>query len=204
MIEAVSEAQRKFDAQEARERSMNLLKGGKERGFAVFNSKYAQQRTYPLGPPRYLMVGSGNAMERQYLDGPCVDFERNRFETNDPDIAEGLVRDKLFCERWWLETSCIPAAIREFYPRLPVETKRRIAIALIRGAETEEVFDTIDQEEIDSAAVTINQAGTAQAELNCPVEGCGMSFVARGTDSVKNAQAAVIAHINIMHPDAKL
>jgi hypothetical protein len=174
---------------------MNLIGG-----MASFWSKFSSQGCYPCGDPSRRIVEDGSRQIVLHVDRPRVKFSNNFYQTENPEIALGLVRDKVnFAQNAWgwnLDVQCIPLELREFWPQLGREWKAKVAAALIEGASTEEVFDLIPPEEITRTKTSEGNSG--QLEYVCPVSGCGLR-----TSGGPSAQATIVTHVRLMHPDYK-
>lgn len=168
---------------------------------ALFYAKHKRQQCYPCGTPFNRIVDDHGVPVRIRVPKPVVRFEQNKYETEDEEIALGLVADVTnFAKPWgWhLDIECISEDIRELYNACPPSEKAKVASALIKGASTEEAIELIDLEKL---VVVPEMKAPPQHREDCPVEGCEVAITGDVTPS--EAQKAMEAHVRTMHPDWK-
>jgi hypothetical protein len=178
---------------------MTLRKNGDGEPFLALGTKYGSLQFHPYGPPGDQGFTKGGRQVLKYVPSEEVKFINHQFKTTDRNLARALVDSVHFggVDAYHLDSACLPEELTEFFHRLPIKTQRRLLIKLIDGVSADDVFDQIDQAELDTATQTLGGSGTY--EIRCPHEGCGIMIGAEGEGAVRKAQAAVVEHVNVMH-----
>lgn len=180
--------------------STDAREGGQ--GKAVFTSRFKNFCTFPLGVPRNQPIGDpARGIQTHFISMPEVHFENFQFSTADPRIARAMVESNRFDDHdgYTIDQECVPAELREFFPRLPRETKRRVILALMDNRTEDQAFDLIDQKDLDKALRPEDELGNSDPffEVGCPE--CGLVFKGKGIEAPKQARAALAQHVNIVH-----
>lgn len=170
-------------------------------GKAVFFSRYASQVCYPLGCPQIRLVGEGNAVRPMRDVKPIVEFKFNRYETDDPEIAKGLVLDTENYGRPWgwdISIECIPEVLRKSFPYMTTDLKRDVVCSLADNVPAEDMVNDIPQEIVDQATVEAAKRESAKGKAKaCPVPGCGLTVTGEDGETKQMIQK----HVAVVHAD---
>lgn len=167
-------------------------------GRLSLRDKYASRRYWPMGPSVTRLVDKGPTNTVVVEARPEVKFESHMYATDDPDIALALVSDQGNFERAWgfhVNEEGLPNPVKGKFRSLHLENRRRVMIALVRGATGEEALASIDKKLQDIARQ--EQPGAPAVRFICPVPGCGKEAAGTGDD----AKSALMVHVRTQHPD---
>jgi hypothetical protein len=167
-----------------------------EGGTAIFLSRYSAQLTWCNGVPKKIVV-DGDVVS---VSKKPIQFENNVFRTKDPEEVEALVTDTTNYKRTWgwrLDPSCIPAALRDYWPKFSNATQLSIIEQLCEGADPEHIFMGLSDD--DLAATKEEKVPLTAPRLHvCPVPGCGLRV--EGEMSAEEAHGRMFEHVRLVHP----
>jgi hypothetical protein len=166
-------------------------------GIARFVSPYKEHVTWPIGPPSSIVVDNKVVIK----PASYAQFENNRWSTNKPDYAQGMIIAEHFCDRegWMLDPMCLPDLFLEYWGSFSVETKRKIGLALTEGKDPAKVFDALTDADLEGPRAKTDERSPVEVDYVCPVSGCGLRI--EGVTDPIRAKTALLQHQLTVHPD---
>jgi hypothetical protein len=168
-------------------------------GQATFVSRYRELVCWPIGPPR-TMVADGRVVT---TPASYAQFENNKWSTKWRDYARGMIEADHFYdhEGWMLDPMCVPATIRDLWSAFSTDTKRKIGLRLVSGDDPNDIFEELDDLDLEGPKAVAEQRVAIDMQHVCPVSGCGVKVTGQATD--REAQQALAVHVRLVHPDWK-
>ena len=155
----------------------------------VFFDRYAQHIYYPLGPTTRSEVNGQIVVNPR----PMVQFHNHQLTLTDEEIIEAMIRDERHFEMpsgFYLAAESLPKDLQQIYPTLYRKNKRNVALALLKGASSEDAKKCILVNlEAKPSSDSSNPPATNQ---RCPF--CKLSF-----QGAKDVHATLLVHVQTQH-----